>query len=539
MNHFDEMTGLLYLEQQLDAAHAQEVRVHVAGCNECRSLLRALELEGVWLRQSLEADDESVPARLVQAPERGGTPWGWLSAFGLSAGGAYTMWSGFIEPWRAQAAQSGFTQGNLLTMLFFSGAFWKGWDAMRSLTEFLAVATLGMLVIWLFRRHLRRVTTLAVVMGMMLLALACAPAGQAAQIEHGNPNYTLPAGETVKTDLFVFADVSRIDGDVEGDVISWSRSLTVNGHVRGDVIAFAQDVHVNGPVDGNVRVFCQTLTLNSVVSRNVSAWAGDMNLNEKAKVDGSVTLGSGDADLSGEVVGDLLAGTGDLDIHGILDRNADIRAGHLSIGPKAEIKGWVKFKGHQQPEVSPSAKLAIPIEVTIEKRGSDSSRYSSPRYYWHQALFWGASFIFGLAMLLLMPGFFFDAAGACKRTMPAIGFGALFLIALPILAVIVCITIVGIGVGIAALMFWVISIYAAQVIVGMWLGDRLLGEAVGFGAGLGRMALGLLILRAIGVIPYLGVWFSSLVVCLGLGAIVLAIYRHMRPHLATATAVAV
>ena len=30
MNHFDEMTGLLYLEQQLDAPHAQEVRTHVA-----------------------------------------------------------------------------------------------------------------------------------------------------------------------------------------------------------------------------------------------------------------------------------------------------------------------------------------------------------------------------------------------------------------------------------------------------------------------------------------------------------------------------
>jgi hypothetical protein len=121
--------------------------------------------------------------------------------------------------------------------------------------------------------------------------------------------------------------------------------------------------------------------------------------------------------------------------------------------------------------------------------------------------------------------------------MPAIGFGALFLIALPILAVVICITIVGIGVGIAALMFWIVAIYAAQVIVGTWLGDRLLGAAVGMGSALGRMALGLLILRVIGVVPYLGVWFSSLVVCLGLGAIVLAIYRNMRPQLTQAAAI--
>jgi cytoskeletal protein CcmA (bactofilin family) len=536
MNHFDEMTGLLYLEQQLDAAHAQEVRVHVAGCNECRNLLRALELEGVWLRQSLEADDESVPARLSQAPERDGTPWGWLSALGLSAGGAYTMWSGFIEPWRAQAAQSGFTQGNILTMLFFSGAFWKGWDAMRSLTEFLAVATLGVVVIWLLRRHLRRVTALAVVMSAMVMALAFAPAGQAAEVKHGDPNYTLPAGETVHTDLFVFGDVTRIDGDVEGDVISWSRSITVDGHIKGDVIAFAQEVIVNGPVDGNVRVFCQTLAINGVVSKNVMVWAGNVELSERSKVNGTVTLGTGNSELNGEVVGDVLAGSSSFEIHGILDHNAKIRSGTLEIGSKAEIKGQTQFKGRKQPTVSPSAKLGSPVDVTIETRGSNTS-YSSPHFYWHQILLWGASFVFGLAMLLLMPGFFFDAAGACKRTMPAIGFGALFLIALPILGIIVCITIVGIGVGLAALMFWVIAIYAAQVIVGTWLGDQLLGETVGVGPALGRMALGLLILRVIGRVPYLGVWFSSLVICLGLGAIVLAIYRNMRPHLAAAAVI--
>jgi cytoskeletal protein CcmA (bactofilin family) len=536
MNHFDEMTGLLYLEQQLDAAHAQEVRAHVAGCKECRNLLRALEMEGVWLRQSLEADDESVPSHLIEAPERGGTPWGWLSALGLSAGGAYTMWSGFIEPWRAQAAQSGFTQGNILTMLFFSGAFWKGWDAMRSLTEFLALATLGVVVIWLLRRHLRRVATLAVVMGALLMALAFAPAGQAAEVKHGDPNYTLSAGETIPTDLFVFGDVTRIDGDVDGDVISWSRSITVNGHVKGDVIAFAQEVTVNGPVDGNVRVFCQTFNSNGIVSKNVMAWAGNAALNEKSKVGGTVTLGTGNSELNGEVVGDVLAGSSNFEIHGILDRNAKIQSGSLEIGSKAEIKGRTEFKGRKQPDISSSAKLGSPIEVTIEKRGSDKN-YSSPHFYWHQVLLWGASFVFGLAMLLLMPGFFFDAAGACKRTMPAIGFGALFLIALPILAVIICITIVGIGVGIATLMFWLMAIYAAQVIVGTWLGDRLLGEAIGVGPALGRMALGLLILRAAGLVPYLGVWFSALVICLGLGAIVLAIYRYMRPHLATAAAV--
>ena len=536
MNHFDEMTALLYLEQQLDAAHAQEVRGHVATCKDCRNLLRALELEGVWLRQSLEADDESVPAHLVQAPERGGTPWGWLSAFGLSAGGAYTMWSGFVEPWRAQAAQSGFTQGNLLTMLFFSGAFWKGWDAMRSLTEFLALATLGVLVIWLLRRHLRRTTALAVVMGAMMLALALAPAGQAGEIKHGDPSYTLAAGEVVHTDLIVSADATRIDGDVDGDLIAFSRSVTVNGHIKGDVLAFSEDLQVNGIVDGNVRAFVKDFKLNGTVGRNVMSWVGDITADEKSVVNGTMTLGAGDCILNGKLVGDLLSYSGSVDLDGSLGRNVMIRTGHLRVGPKTVVAGEFKAQLRKPAEISPDAKLSSPPVITIIEHASETS-YSSPRYYWHQTLLWGASFIFGLVMLLLMPGFFFDAAGACKRTMPAIGFGALFLIALPVLAIIICITIVGIGVGITALMCWAVAIYAAQVVVGVWLGDRLLGASVGIGPALGRLALGLLILRAVGLVPYLGPWVNSLVICLGMGAMVLAIYRYMRPNLQAAAVV--
>ncbi|HEY0701374.1 MAG TPA: hypothetical protein VGD60_01280 [Candidatus Acidoferrales bacterium] len=536
MNHFDEMTGLLYLEQQLDAARAQEVRMHVAECGQCKSLLRALELEGVWLRQSLEADDESVPAHLVQAPEHGGTPWGWLSALGLGAGGAYTMWSGFIDPWRAQAAQSGFTQGNILTMLFFSGAFWKGWDAMRSLTEFLAVATVGMVVIWLLRRHLRRITTLAVVMGMALMALMLAPAGHAAEIKHGDPNYALPAGKVIHTDLIVSSDNTTIDGDVEGDLIAFSRSVTVNGHIKGDVLAFSEELHVNGVVDGNVRTFVKEVHLAGTVERNVMAWAGDVNMDEKAVVKGTMTLGAGDAVLNGKLGGDLLSFSGSLQLDGNFGRNVMVRTGHLSIGPETVIAGDTKAQLRRQPEISPQAKLGTPIQVTIVEHDADTS-YSSPRYYWHQVLLWGASFVFGVAMLLLVPGFFFDSVGACKRTMPAMGFGALFLIALPILAVIVCITIVGIGVGIASILLWAIAIYAAQVVVGTWLGDRILGAAIGFGPTLGHMALGLLILRAVGLIPYLGAWVSSIVICVGLGAFVLAIYRNSRPQLQTAAVI--
>jgi cytoskeletal protein CcmA (bactofilin family) len=527
MNHFDEMTGLLCLEGQLDAAHAQEVRAHAASCAVCRELLHALESEGVWLRQALEEDEDSIPARLTDAPARGGAPWGWITGLGLAAGGVYTVWSSFIEPVRVQAEQAGFTQGNLLTMLFFSGAFWKGWDAMRSLTEFLAVATLGAVVIWLLRRHLRRMTTVAVVMGAIACALVMPRTAAAAELKHGDPNYTLPSGEEIKTDLFVAGDYIRINGDVDGDLAAFSRNVTVDGHVRGDVLCFCNQLRVNGTVDGNVRVWAETVTLAGVVGKNVMAAGGDVELGDKGKVGGTVTLAVGNAELNGEVARDILATGGEIEVNGSIGSGARIHSKTLTIGPNAVIKGRIRYEGHHEAQVASGAKLGSPIDFSFIKRGPD---YTMPRFYWHQLLFWGASLLFGIALLLLAPGFFLDAEKACNRFGLTTGFGILFLLATPLAAILLCVTIVGIGLGVAALLLYVIALYAAQVFVSSWLGEKILGASHGIGSTIGRLALGLAIIHAVKLAPYLGVFVSSVVLVWGMGAIAVAAYKNLRPE---------
>lgn len=531
MNHFDEMSCLLYLEGQLETDRAREVAEHAASCAACRDLLRALKTEGVWLRAALNTEEESVPAHLMEAPERGSAPWGWITALGLATGGVYTLWSGIVEPWQAQAEQAGFTQGNFLTMLFFSGSFWKGWDSMRSLMEFMAVATLGIVATWLLRRHWKRFTTVAVVMGSIACALAMAPSASAADVKHGSPNYTLAAGQEVKTDLIVFADTTRIDGDVDGDLIAWSRNVTVNGHVKGDVLAWGADVRVNGTVDGNLRTGAQRATINGSVAKNFMAWTGEADIEEKGTVGGSVTLGTGNSTLSGKIGGDLLAYGGDFEVNGSLGRNVMIHSSELTIGSAAEIKGTTRYEGSHEAQVAEGAKLGSPIEFILLKHGPD---YTEWRYYWHETLFWGASFVFGLVVLLLAPGFFFDAQDACKKVVPAAGFGVLFLIATPIAAILVCFTIVGIGVGISTFLLYFVAFYSTQIFVAGWLGEKLLGPSTAIGPAVGRLALGLGILRVLRMLPYVHFVVFLVVAIWGMGALVLAFYKRIRPQLAPA-----
>lgn len=532
MNHFDEMTALLYLEAQLEPDRAREVYAHAAECKECHALLQALEREGTWLRESLGTDEESVPARLMEAPERS-TPWGWLAALGLSAGGVYTVWTGIIDPWRAQAAQSGFTQSGLLTMLFFSGTFWKGWDVMRTLTEFLAMSTLTIVVSWVLRRHWRRLTTTAgIVIGTALLSLAlafAAPSASAAETQHGHPNYTLESGQTVPTDLIVFAERTTIDGTVDGDLIAWSGTVTVNGHVKGDVICGGENVRINGTVDGNVRTFGHSVDIAGSVGKNFMTWSGETNTEDKSSIGGSVTFFSDDATLAGTVGGDVLGMGKTLDVSGTLGRNLDVRADHLILDPTADVKGRVKYESRNAANIAQGAKFAS-MERVVPKTARD---YASWHFYRNRILLWGVGFVFGLVLLLLMPRFYADASAGCKNYAPAAGFGLLFMFATPIAAIIACFTIVGIGVAVATLMLYAIALYASTVFVSGFIGEAILGPAIGTGPMIGRLALGLAILHVLRVLPYIGGWVLFIAMFWGFGAMVMAIYRRLKPQLST------
>jgi hypothetical protein len=76
----------------------------------------------------------------------------------------------------------------------------------------------------------------------------------------------------------------------------------------------------------------------------------------------------------------------------------------------------------------------------------------------------------------------------------------------------------------------------AQIIVGAWLGNKIKGEPPAINSAvIGRMALGLLIIRLVGLIPILGAFVRLAVLLWGTGAVLLGFYRIARVE-ATASA---
>jgi cytoskeletal protein CcmA (bactofilin family) len=527
-SHFDEMACLLYLDGQFEHDRAREFLQHVDSCASCRALLRALEGEDRRLRAALLEEDEEdqVPQALLARPARAPVPWGWLAAFGFGSAGAYTVWAAILQPVQQQFSQAGFNQGSVLTMVFFSGALWKGWDTMRDLTEILALVTLAVVAFALLRRHWRRFTPVAVVMSALSIALAIpAPAG-AAEVHHGDPNYELPAGQQVKTDLFLAGNNMTIDGNVDGDVIAWGQDLIVNGHVGGDVLFFGRELRINGAVDGNIRGWEETMYVNGTVGKNLMAWCSSLQVGSKTQIRGSVTAGAAEIELDGRVGRDVMAMAGDITLNGPVGGSVTLgRSGNVLIESNADITGTTKITSRHEPHVDGGAKLATPLQFTQERTGPD---YSSPRYYWHQVLTWGAAFVFGIVMMLLVPPFFANAVHATNRVGESIGIGALILIVTPVAALIACCTIVGLGIGIATFILYLVAVYASQVFFGAWIGEKLLGASAGIGSSIGQLALGLAIFRVLRMLPYIRVPVLFLAFLWGLGAIGLALYKTTR-----------
>jgi hypothetical protein len=150
-------------------------------------LLRALERESRLLTRAMFEEDEPLPARLAQFQERArkSMQWIWGIVVGLAATGVYALYTGYIAPWEQQLEQAGFGGTNLLGLLIFQGAFWKGWQSMATLLEVLALVTLAGFTMMVVRRRNRRGYVLALLVASLLSGMAVAGTASATEFRKG------------------------------------------------------------------------------------------------------------------------------------------------------------------------------------------------------------------------------------------------------------------------------------------------------------------------------------------------------------------
>jgi cytoskeletal protein CcmA (bactofilin family)/predicted anti-sigma-YlaC factor YlaD len=523
--HLDEMTCLLYLERQLERARALEVSAHTQECAACRTLMHALERESRLLTRAMLEEEEPLPVALARfhAKVRRSMQWIWMLSFGLAATGVYALYTSYIEPLQQRLEQAGFGGTNLLGLLIFQGAFWKGWQSMISLIEVLAVGTLVAFGLLVVRRRLRRGAAMALVLTGLCAVLALPGPASATEFRKGQ-SPTVAKDETIQGDIFLSGERVSVEGTVDGDVYAFGQSVDVPGHVLGDVIVFAQTARVSGRVDGNIRGFDNSLTVTGTIGKNLTEFCQTLTLETVGKAGGSLTAFAQSVTVDGQVGRDILWYGQNLNITGSVGGGVQAKGENLEVASTGSIGGPVHFEGKNAPTVEKGAKLASPVQFI--KQESKPREWGKRSIFW-QVIFFAAFVLYALVLVNLAPQFARESVHSAGNVGASLGLGILVFFGVLIGAVIVSITIVGLFIGVASFFVWMIAVYAAQPVVGGLIGQWLMGRTSETWPLIGRMTVGLVIIRLVEAIPY-GGWIKLGVVLWGLGAISIALYRRFQ-----------
>jgi cytoskeletal protein CcmA (bactofilin family) len=322
----------------------------------------------------------------------------------------------------------------------------------------------------------------------------------------------IPATETVQGDLVASAGTVRVDGRVDGDLVASGGEVVVAGTVTGDVLVGAGSTTISGEVGGDLRAGTGQARIEGRVGEDVLLGAGQATVASGSRIGGDLIFATGRMQLDGAVAGSVLGSTGNY-----------AEAGSIGGSERVNV---------QQPEGQQ--------EPTVTDRILDELR----RYV--------SILVVGVLLLWLLSRLFRGAAAVARgRPLVALGVGllafigvivGLILVALVTALVAIVLALLGLGsltgvtvfagILVGAIIAFVLVLavgFAAQATVGYAIGRLLVrGEDRSFLAGLGALALGVLVVVLLTAIPFVGGVLEALVVLLGLGALVLMARRPAR-----------
>ncbi len=369
---------------------------------------------------------------------------------------------------------------------------------------------------------------------LFLILLAGVPSTlMAFSMRHGNSVY-IGKSETIEGNLYVAASSITIEGRVTGDLICAGETITVNGTVEGDVIGIGRSIVTTGPVHGSVRVMGASIQIGEQVSRSLMVFSGNVNMNGNVGWDALVL--AGDAKISGNVGRSLLGGGGLFLLNGAIgqdvllhmgDEDTNDRSGLLTVGDSARIGGRLEYVGANDAVISPNARIQGKV---IHTPPSHSGQSGSPVA---GAIGW---LLVSTLSALIVALVLVKVAGPIVEELsndmiagfwPHFGWGALWTIVTPLLALFVAMTVLGFRLALLSMGVWGILMALGKIIAGIALGRLLVARfwSAKKDSLMVAATIGLVLLWPISYIPVFG-WLLSLVVLFwGVGGVCLFIKK--------------
>ncbi len=374
---------------------------------------------------------------------------------------------------------------------------------------------------------------LAVTLTFVIMMMLTAAPVSAFDARSGD-TVTVGSREVVDDDLYVGAATVIIDGTVNGDLWATGYTITVNGAVNGSVMAAAYMINIGGDIGHAVRVAGQTIDITGNVDGDLMVFAAAVNVASTATVKGDLLVGAENVRIDGLIEGDIKGGASEVTIGNGVKGNVELEVDSLTILSTANIEGDLTYTSEKEADIQAGAQISGATTHNLPPPVEAEPAIPAPL-----APFFGIlgkvigflmALVTGLVIILIAPRRL-TAIAESIRTRPgaSAAWGALVLFVTPIAAILVCLTIVGIPLGLIALALWGIGLYLAQIPVGLLIGLLIIRRFRGMqrkGIMIGALALGLAILALLGLIPYLGFFIGLAVALFAFGAVVVSERRR-------------
>ena len=382
----------------------------------------------------------------------------------------------------------------------------------------------------------------------MILALliciglgAVATPAHALEIRTAEQGVQVPQGTTIDDDLLAAGQSVSLAGQVNGDAYAFAQTVTLTGTVERDLIAAGQNVTIDGVVRGDLRVAAQNVTINGRVEGNVTSFGQVVALGPRGTVAGSVAGAAQDFNLRGPVTRGVSVAAETLQLGSTVGRDVAAHVERLLVEPDARIAGRLDYTSDSQmtvpPEVAAGGVQFHQSERQERRRERDGPPFGGLGIVLSLAWLCG-SLVAGVLLVHFLPGF---AAGSAAQVrehpLPSFGVGVLALFVIPVAALLVAITLVGLPLAFVAFLGYLLGLFVGWLLLGLAVG-ALLVDLVRRRAGT-RVAgvdpkwlvvLGLVVLYVVTHVPLLGGLLAFVGTCIGVGALLrqLAALRERR-----------
>lgn len=325
-------------------------------------------------------------------------------------------------------------------------------------------------------------------------------------------------GLTNSTDgnAFVAGGRARIDGRVGGHAIVAGGVVQIRGDIEQDVMAAGGDVGIDANVRGDVR-----------------AAGGKISIERDARVRGGATLAGGSINVNGRVEGRLRAFGGAVRLDGEIGGDAEVAAEDIEIGPQARVAGRLLYRSAHAPQVAEGAVIDGGIERARHAwQGVDGGGTVTRAVARVLRVLWFTGvLVLGALLVIVLPRFTRDAAATVRNDAPAsLGLGVAVLVLVPLFAVFLCLTIIGIPLAFAVLLGYGLLLMLGFLTGALFLGDSALGlakpaNAESSGWRILFLLLALVVIAFMRRLPWIGELAVFVLFLAGLGAFTLRSFR--------------